>query len=165
MAIRYVIVRDVEAAQASVRSETDAWVPRRTPRERGRGKAERESDGELPVGDAAREVPADARVEPQVLRGPGLPDDTEERGIARVLTVHLADEAHALRDWKLTDHAPDPDEVTGRSLDADAAIEMEREGAELVGQDADGLEPEPPLSLLGRWKQRAGFDREAEAVF
>src|SRR5207245_7372071 len=75
---------------ASVRSETAPYVTqlgrRRALRQRGRRKAEREAEGELPVGDAAREPPPDARVEPHVLRGPGLPDDTEERGIALVLT-------------------------------------------------------------------------------
>src|SRR5207245_6843579 len=89
---------------ASVRSETAPYVTqlgRRALRQRGRRKAEREAEGELPVGDAAREPPADARVEPHVLRGPGLRAATEERGIARVLqpmllSVNLADQAHAL---------------------------------------------------------------------
>src|SRR2546426_1662906 len=159
---------------ASVRSETAPYVTqlgrRRALRQRGRRKAEREAEGELPVGDAAREPPPDARVEPHVLRGPGLPDDTEERGIALVLTprflsVHLADEAHALRDRKLTDHSPDPDDVTGRPVDTGPAIEVEREGPELVAQDTDGLEPELPVALFGGRQKRPGFDREAKAVF
>src|SRR5882724_1508230 len=96
-----------EVTEASVRSES-----RRALGQRGRRKTERESEGELPVGDAAREPSPEARVEPHVSRGPRLPDDTEEHGIAlaltpRFLSVNLADEAHSLRDGKLTDQSPD----------------------------------------------------------
>src|SRR5206468_4130250 len=60
----------------------------------------------------ARQLTPESRVEPHVSRGPRLPDDTEEHGIAlaltpRFLSVHLADEAHSLRDGKLTDQSPD----------------------------------------------------------
>src|SRR5262249_16615136 len=170
---RRILISNAVYKWASVRPETDAWVTRvhrRALRQRGRRKAEGDSEGELPVGDTAREAPPDACVEPHVLRRPGLPDDTEERGITLILaprfvSVHLRDEAHALADANLTDHSPDPDEITGRPPDPEAAIEMDDEGAELVGQDADGLEPELPLSLFGGRQKGAGLDREAKAVF
>src|SRR3989441_6325499 len=66
-----------EVTEASVRSES-----RRALGQRGRRKTERESEGELPVGDAAREPSPEARVEPHVLRRSGLPDDTEARNRA-----------------------------------------------------------------------------------
>ena len=66
-----------EVTEASVRSES-----RRALGQRGRRKTERESEGELPVGDAAREPLPEARVEPHVLRRSGLPDDTEARNRA-----------------------------------------------------------------------------------
>src|SRR5262245_14011355 len=170
---RRILISNAVYKWASVRPETDAWVTRvhrRALRQRGRRKAEGDSEGELPVGDAAREAPPDACDEPHVLRGPGLPDDTEERGITLILTprfvsVHLRDETHALPDRKLTDHSPDPDEITGRALDPEAAIEMDDEGAQLVGQDADGLEPELPFSLFGGREKGTGLDCEAKAVF
>src|SRR5215813_6578359 len=159
--------REAGDVQASVRPETDAWVTRfhrRALRQRGRRKAERDSEGELPVGGSAREAPPDTRVEPHVLRGPGLPDDTEERGIAlvlaaRFLSVDLGDEADSVGNGKLTDHSPDPDEITGRPLDTEPTVHVEHEGAELVGHDANGFEPELPFSLFGGGQKRPGFDR------
>src|SRR3989442_1465613 len=81
------------------------------------------------------------------------------------LSVPLAEGAHALGDRKLTDPPPDPDHVSGGRVDTGPAIEVEREGPELVAQDADGLEPELPFALFGGRQKRPGFDREAKAVF
>src|SRR5262249_22787341 len=113
---------------------------------------------------------SDARIQPQILFGPGLPDDTQERRIAlifpsRLLAIDLSDQSNTSGDGKLGDQSPDPDEITGGSLDAEPAVEVQREGAELVAHDADSLEPETPLPFFGRRKERARFYRDPGPIF
>src|SRR5262249_10332157 len=124
-----------------------------TVRRRRHGEAEGDSERELPVG-RTREASPDTGVEPKMLLVPGLPDEAEERRIVlirarRLCAMDLADESNAVGDGKLGDQSPDPDQVTGRAFDPEPAVEVEREGAELVAQDADALEPEMPLRFLG----------------
>src|SRR5262249_61408640 len=83
----------------------------------------------------------------------------------RLLAVPLPAQSTAVGDGKLGDQPPDPDQVTGRAFDPEPAVEVEHEGADLVAQDADALEPEMPLRFLGRRKQHARFHRECEPVF
>src|SRR5215216_6106352 len=125
---------------------------------RWQGEAKGKPRREQPIRRATAEPPPEPRINDRV-KPTGLPEDTEEAGVAGgvpvdAFAIDLAYQPHRGSDGQFRNHAPDPEGARRLAVKPTPEVEMEGERGHPEAHNADAFKAELALARHGRGQEQ-----------